>query len=1732
MERLKKYINEALKNILPNLISNELSLIINYTFNICNIIRYKFGITNIDKYIEKLIENDYRDIIAIIFMLLPYIDDKNNFELFKKINKLNDIYILKKDNISEKFIYEISNIQYNRCNIININNKLESEEEEFKLEYLEQNYKLLCRTIDRIGNKLYVNWINVRPMTILDYKDSIIYKSTIANYNENNINEMNINKLNLDYQLHIGDIYDTIYNYLYMEIKHQKWLLFETLVNNTIMPYVQVLNIILPLNNLIQEKRWLELTNEEKYTYSLAWDNIISAIKNKQNIRKINYTIIENIFRQIILYFDKRARTNKDLIESNLYIPLINHEPITEIIEKINLKIDEDEENNNEDELNNEILKLLNSLDINYLLKSIDTTPISEIYNFLLYNIKKLKQTWYGKQLFYEKENIAGINRNTDLYQDMFKQIINNKIIGDYDFKLSLKNIYNFAKSFSHYQTKNKWELFPKKYIMLSSRDKEEIQNRLKNPLSNNSNYFMSITNNIRRLYPFLPKGDVEALNSIIYITIHNNIIDIVFQTLIHKGILSTIHFNSELTNLNLIPDTYSEKVKHYTNKLYQYVFNKQNRKKYENTNYFLTTKPYKLLNKVRINKEKIKDYLDILNFNDIENSVNILKYQLTEISYFDDLTINHAWYRFYAMDWICQISFYHHYINNSIMYVTGATGQGKSTQAPKLFLYALKIIDYNVNGKVVCSVPRIAPTLDNSEQIASQMGVHYEQLEGTREGKIRSNNFYVQFAYQEDKHQSNNEDYYISIQTDGKLIEDFYKNITLKKNIVNEKDTFNKGLITVNNTYDIVMIDESHEHNRYMDLLLTLGRNTVYYNNSIKLVVVSATIDQDEPIYRRYYRCINDNLIYPYTYELKEFKLDRANVDRRYHIAPPGGGTQHPIQDIYINSNPTDNNNDVKKAYEANEKLAIDTIVKICNENREGDILVFSIGKAEINRLVEELLKQTGEHILIYPFFKEMTEEWKNKVSKISNYLPIFTFDRSQIMNIVLSDDKPIDKVNYGTYKKAIIIATPIAEASITIDSLKYVVDIGYNKTAKYNVLLQNSELNIQKITESSRLQRRGRVGRVSSGTVYYMYEKNSRKYITPEYQICNENITDVVYKLIASSYENKKLIDNITYKKFIKDKQNYYYDTNKTLYEGITNINVIKPPDYYEDGFHMENVYDIDGRFYLVHPRENLSYRNELTGAIIQSYRYDIKKYVDTNILNVSEFKIMMDSLLYSQKIIDLNIFDEIDFLSEYTEKLGFVYTEIKNMKITKTEISHGIDKISQKINSIDITYEIILTILYAIKYNIYDQVLIIIICLLSCNNDLANWYGIISSKTGKEIKEDKKFKKIYGNLDSDYLFFIKFFEILKISFPDLIIFKERITADEILNHYEIELNEFIKLKNEQLNEYSIPKSFSNYTLKKYNKFNGFMNNDILNNDSSKEKIINEARKTNKYIDILEQQINEINFKEWCNNNHINYITFIKFLKKYYYFTTIFLSVKDNLNKLADKLVIDSIDSSININIIKCFFQTYGRKTQLAYYLPEKSQKHSTFFLVNRGDTDYFSKIKSLLRNEYIPDTLVYTYPEVILYHTSRYDESSNLIDLGIISKIDTNWISLLLPHIFNRKNMKESKSNIETINKTGLKIININLNNISYLIDIDDKFLKQYYKDLINKLNNLYGGSIKMKSFSSYKLKFNPQIYKLIKDYNLNIINTIDRIYFDNYNVNKLYARGYNRIFYKIL
>lgn len=1774
--KFEEYIDGVIISIVPKLNNKELKVLSKYVYEIIRLIYIKFNIDakEFNGYIKKLKENSNRDIIAIMFMLLPYIDDKNNFELFKKISKLNDIYIKKKDNRNpdDPYLYEISNIQYNRCIRKIKNNKIETDELEFSEEHLANNFYLLCRTIDRISNKLYVNWINTLPITLDDYRMTYVYKATINAYNNHTIKMWEkIKSLDSTNQLYIGDIYDTIYNFLYLDIKKNKWFLFEEIINKESKLYIEILNFLFPLNSILDGKKWLLLTDSETKVYKLKWNSMVNAIQDGSNLGKIPNEVVVKLFKQLILYFETKSDQKyiKELIENDLYIKLSDHTDVENILNKIYDVLDENDKRLDiEDDKEQEItIDEIQKLDTKYFLESIKNLPIEEIYGFLFNTINTLRKTWYGQFLFYGNK----LNRNIDLYSESFDENLKKtSVSGDFKYSLSLKNIYNFAKSFV--RTK-KWELLPNKWIMLTPEHQEMIIDRLNEDSSKNS--WFKVTNNLKRIYDTLSYGDITNLNTIIFKTIHQNLIDIVFRALIHKGLLTKLHFNPLLTNLELMPTDFIEKKNNYTRNLYEIVFNNNNRKKYENTNYFLTTEPFKNLHKIRVEKSSIQGFTKYMkSFEDIVGSDQIGQL-LTDIPYFDNVAINEAWYRFYAMDWICQINFFHHYINNSIMFITGATGQGKSTQMPKLFLYALKMIDYNLEGKVVCTQPRIPPTLENAGQIAKEMGVPIAVPAGTQEGNIKTTNYYIQYAYQDDQHMNDAEDYFLRIVTDGKLIEELNRNIVLKTKIPlrnRNKDSlilYKDFTYGEKNIYDIIMVDESHEHNTNMDLILTLSRNSLLYNNSLKLIIVSATIDLDEPKYRRYYRDINDNFIYPYTFELQLHKLDRINVDRRFHIAPPGATTQYKITDIFLNT-PGDNKKDMTEAYESNAIVAVDTVKKICETQPNGQILVFSIGRKEIENMIKKLLTVTPDNVLIIPYLAEVKESWKNKMTKIGRFLPSIDFDRNNIMDVVFSDEVPafVPRVNKGKYNRAIIIATPIAEASITIENLKFVVDTGFMKSSTYNVLLGIAELSTTKITEASRIQRRGRVGRMSDGTVYYTYSDDGRRYINPEYKICNDDIKQNLFKLIASSNKNPN-INKFLLKKdgwFVKQ-FNYYYrkpeedltSLDKRLYPGsMIEIKTTEIPNYYTDGFFIEDILDVNGKFYIIHPRENLSKRNELTGEVISTYRQDKKEWVDASVMNILDVKIMIDYLIYSQRIVNLNVFDEIDYLSENTEKLGFIFNEYGKMNINKTNISATIDEI-MKDTSTEITYDIILTLLYSIRYGVYQEVLIVLIFLLSCSFNMGNLYGTKIGPKGFPIKMHEEFQNIYAyddnknRFDSDYLVFLKIYNVIKQQMPDLALFTEKLDMVEILNDYETDIVEFARIKKEQTNPNIIPKD---YSVNKYNKYNNFLYNNILNNENGRSKIIKESKKQNKYIDKLYDQLTEgkQKMKSWCENNYLNYEIINKFLLNYYYYETIFLSLYDKLKVLSENLPLEAPldnENTTDIKIIKSFFHANGRNIRLAYTIQvDNNTKQPYFYMIHKHDIHLLGTAKSLTQKRFIKESIVSNYSEIMMYHTAQIkkdrednletetdDKSTpNMIEMGILSKINKEWLTLILPNIFNKRVTSESNTKYEVVNRVGKEVLNnLNINNISYLTDTNDPVLKEYYIQFLIKIREHIGGSVKLKSFNVNKLKYNKKLYDIIKNNNkYNILNIVDRIYIKEHNniVTEIFGKTYNKIYYKFL
>ena len=149
--------------------------------------------------------------------------------------------------------------------------------------------------------------------------------------------------------------------------------------------------------------------------------------------------------------------------------------------------------------------------------------------------------------------------------------------------------------------------------------------------------------------------------------------------------------------------------------------------------------------------------------------------------------------------------------------------------------------------------------------------------------------------------------------------------------------------------------------------------------------------MDDDEPIYRSYFKINNDNLTFPLKEPLK-FNPILANnksifpqtifMDRRFHISPPGESTQYKISEKYLDL--PENNSSSEKNAKVAQIESYKVVIEICNKTSTGEILLFSTGQAEILDAVEYLNKNLPGGNVALPYFGSMDAKYKNVIEKI----------------------------------------------------------------------------------------------------------------------------------------------------------------------------------------------------------------------------------------------------------------------------------------------------------------------------------------------------------------------------------------------------------------------------------------------------------------------------------------------------------------------------------------------------------------------------------------------------------------------------------------------------------------------------------------------------------------------------------------------------------------------------
>ena len=1673
-------IKNMVRNYFPKLNTMDINVINILTVYTINYISIKFNITSTEQWTQ----NNNRDIKAIINLLLPYIDDKDDGILLKSLTDLNHLYysdniisddlkyMSRDESISKYFKYGNMGI-----GLIDSNDLYQQNGDKIMYKIIHHNFIALLKTISIINGKLYVNWINIEPLNLNNYKKSKLYTSTNLNKPtmftlDNFINT----ETNFNYNgLWVGDIYNVLVNKYYYHAKKIKWLIFPY-EHNSNRYLIQILfsTLSVNFNNInFARIRYEFIDDNTKYHFIKNLKTIADIFRNNIANNQPDISILFDVFKYFLTYLYNNYEFKKDLIKTfdtnNFLVFDINNLDDETKKEDFTVPIDRTIGRNNISELFDHIIM---RIDIN---KEIDFAK--HIWNFINNYSQLLEHSAYGKFLF-DKD---GLKLNYYYYENMGP----NKIVNN---TLNLKNIYNICKSLSHTTINGMWTPNDKHYISLNFQMKKDFFTNL---ISGNG--WISLRGNLLRQKRFTNYSYINVLANILA-KFREVYLDIVFEELVVTGILSCFNIDIDQTDEAKYPLGYSA-IKKYRKKKLQEKFN--NNKEWADSYYYITNDKYSKL---------------ILR---TENNESYPKYK--EESYFECLIESNEWYKFYAMDWLCQINFFHHYLNHQVLYITGATGQGKSTQVPKLLLYSMKMMDYKENGKIICTQPRIPPTLGNSDRIAFELGVPMLELSNNSNDKIKTSNYYIQFKYQMDAHTNDNVPYNsLQICTDGTLYEQLRSNPTMLSQItlINSKTNQETPLYIDKNIYDILIVDEAHEHNVNMDLILTLTRQACYMNNSIKLIIVSATMDDDEPIYRRYYKYNNDNLMYPLKCPGRHPILKTINnffpraeyMDRRYHISPPGATTQHTVDEHYLDKDLDIFHNgilDEKKSAEVAQIKAYEYIIDICRKSSNGNLLFFANGQKEIIEAVKYLNENLPLECIAIPYFSEMNQKYKDIISKIGSTIGKIKNKKTNIYNewsSIFIEDKTVQD---NIYKRAIIIATNVAEASVTIDNLLFVVDNGYAKVNKYIPEMNTTTLLIEKISESSRVQRRGRVGRISSGTVYYMYQKNGRKHIKSKYKITQENMSQPFMKLLESLKDllkkkkiniidiinpsvrkNEYLVDNDYNPNIYKNVRkiidfntgtimprgsylvdsNYYDIINSKYfirnflvdYQKNTQIYYSEDPNYinyYNDinykntvefknetpymfisthlGISFPTLLDNYCNFYLIHPFEN---------NITRNIYHNIIKYNNKAATTVpyNEYVYLLSSIINNSYIANIkcnNLYqNETDFKS------------LKECFFIKTELGDFITDLTKQADLtkyLELNEKDIISLIAAKALNCFNDVFEIIIFLIVINKSPTNITN---------LKLDK-FYKLYNCKEnhSDILFIYKIIQKFKLAFSDLFNFNRKYDSD-IQNILSLYYDTYTYCINNGLRpEPQLNSKYLDGTL-----WNKLTNLHVNNKMNKSENIIREYTIKKNQIEHYKDKI-----IEWCNANYINSDIMINFMIKLEENKQVFdLINTDEINLTIEKISSNFLKNN-NINnkdecIVRSFI--YGNPEKFAFKLSTSDAKYKTKISKNIVDAN-FQEI------QYNTNTLTNKSYTVLLYSNSIL--KNNILEFSIVSRIDPRW--LLDTNILAINSFSNSKMYGDAYERL-VQIINNNLNSHNFIWNNDCfPILSYFYKNIKHMLNN---------------------------------------------------------------
>ncbi|MGP7959384.1 ATP-dependent RNA helicase HrpA [Sanguibacter sp. A247] len=408
---------------------------------------------------------------------------------------------------------------------------------------------------------------------------------------------------------------------------------------------------------------------------------------------------------------------------------------------------------------------------------------------------------------------------------------------------------------------------------------------------------------------------------------------------------------------------------------------------------------------------------------------------------------------------------------DHQVVIVAGATGSGKTTQLPKILLD----LGRGRAGQIGHTQPRRLAARTVAERIAEEVG---DEHTGS-DGQVRRGRTGGVVGYQVRFTDESSDRTLVKVMTDGILLAQIQRDPLLR-------------------AYDTLVIDEAHERSLNIDFLLGYLTQLLPQRPDLKLVITSATIDS-ERFAEHFASVAADGSRAPAP--VIEVSGRTYPVEIRYR--PLVEDLPDPADDKGTSTGAVGGGKAAKKKRPA-KAVERDLMTGVCEAVDElfaagpGDILVFFSGEREIRDAADALRGHLGDRV-------------DGRGTPLSvEIVPLYA-------RLSAAEQHRVFESHGG---RRIVLATNVAETSLTVPGIRYVIDPGTARISRYSKATKVQRLPIEPVSQASANQRSGRCGRVADGIAIRLYSESDfdgrPEFTDPE--ILRTSLASVILQMISS--------------------------------------------------------------------------------------------------------------------------------------------------------------------------------------------------------------------------------------------------------------------------------------------------------------------------------------------------------------------------------------------------------------------------------------------------------------------------------------------------------------------------------------------------------------------------------------------------------------------------------------